>query len=98
MKIKAKSKKGVVKVKMLLKHDMESGRGKDKEGNLIPAHFMTEVLAQYKGEQVFQAELGPTVSKNPYLAFAFKGDKGETLKVSWKDNLGNTKEGEAKIK
>ena len=98
MKIKAKSKNGVVKVKMLLKHSMESGRRKDKKGNIIPAHHITEVIAKHNGEQVFQAELGPAVSKNPYLAFAFKGDKGGEIEVNWVDTKGATKSGEAAIK
>ena len=98
MKIKAKSKNGVVVVKMLLKHDMETGRRKDKNGNVIPAHHITEVAAHYKGEQVYQAQLGTAISKNPYLAFSFKGDSGEVIKIDWADTKGATQSGESVIK
>ena len=98
MKIKAKEKNGVVKVKMLLKHPMDSGRQKDKSGQIIPAHHITETLATYNGNEVFHAELGPAVSKNPFLAFAFKGKKGDTLAVQWVDNKGESLNKEAVIK
>ncbi len=99
MKIKAKSKAGIVKVKMLLKHNMDSGRVKDKKtGKLIPAYYITEVTANYNGGQVFHAELGPAVSKNPYLAFKFKADSGGTVSVTWVDSKGASKSAEAKIK
>ena len=98
MKIKAKSKDGVVTVKMLLKHNMETGRRKDKKGNIVPAHHITEVVAQSNGSQVFSAELGPAISKNPYLAFSYKGKAGETIQVKWMDNKGESKTGEATVK
>jgi len=99
MKIKAKSKDGIVKVKMLLKHNMESGRRKDKKtGKLIPAHYITQVSATANGEQVFHAELGTAISKNPYIAFSYKGDAGGTVQVSWVDSMGKTKSAEATIK
>ena len=42
---------------------------------------------------------GTAVSKNPYLSFKFKGAKaGDTLKISWVDNLGKSDSVEAKIK
>ena len=99
MKIKAKSKAGVVKVKMLLKHNMESGRGKDKKtGELIPAHHITEVTATANGVQVFHAEIGAAISKNPYIAFSYKGEPGGEIEVTWIDNKGGSKTATATIK
>ncbi len=99
MKIKAKSKAGVVKVKMLLKHNMESGRRKDKKtGNLIPADYITEVTATAGGVQVFHAELGTAISKNPYIAFSYKGESGGEIEVTWRDSKGGTKTATATIK
>jgi sulfur-oxidizing protein SoxZ len=47
---------------------------------------------------VFKAEFGPAVSKNPYLAFKFKGgDKGEKVVVSWTDSKGDTRTDEGAI-
>jgi sulfur-oxidizing protein SoxZ len=91
MKIKAVVQDKVVSVKVLISHPMESGRRKDESGVLVPAHYITEVTATWKGETVFHAELGPGVSMDPYLSFSFEGAKaGDTLTVSWVDSKGAT--------
>ncbi len=98
MKIKAKEKKGIVKIKMLIKHDMETGRRKDADGKLIPAHFIQELKVTYKDKTVLLAEIGPTVSKDPYLAFFFAGTKGDTVYFETKDNKGTIDKADAVIK
>lgn len=90
---------GVTTVKILISHPMDTGLVKDKKtGNLIPAHFIQEVVCEHNGNNVLTAEWGPAVSKNPYLSFRFKGAKaGDTIKVNWVDNQGNSDSGEATI-
>ena len=91
MKIKAVAQNNVVSVKMLMPHPMETGRRKDQNGALVPEHYITEVTATCGADTVFHAELGPGVSKDPYLSFQFTGAKaGEMLKVCWVDNKGGT--------
>jgi len=98
MKIKAVVQNNVVAVKMLIPHPMETGRRKEQNGAIVPAHFITEVTASCNGETVFHAELGPGVSKDPYLSFQFTGGKaGEKMKVSWVDNKGGTETAEEPI-
>jgi sulfur-oxidizing protein SoxZ len=91
---------GVTTVKILISHPMDTGLVKDKKtGNLIPAHFIQEVVCEHNGNNVLTAEWGPAVSKNPYLSFRFKGAKaGDTVKVNWVDNQGNSDSGETTIK
>ncbi len=98
VKVKAKEKSGIVKAKMLIKHPMESGMRKDKDGKLIPTHHLKEVSVEYKGEVVLQAEIGTGVSKDPFIAFSFKGTKDETFKVTVLDSKGMTGNAEVKIK
>ena len=90
---------GVTTVKILISHPMDTGLEKDKKtGNLIPAHFIQEVVCEHNGTNVLTAEWGPAISKNPYLSFRFKGAKaGDTIKVNWVDNQGNSDSGEATI-
>ncbi|MGB7931341.1 MAG: thiosulfate oxidation carrier complex protein SoxZ [Gammaproteobacteria bacterium] len=90
---------GVTTVKILISHPMDTGLVKDKKtGNLIPAHFIQEVVCEHNGNTVMTAEWGPAVSKNPYLSFRFKGAKaGDTVKVNWVDNQGNSDSGETTI-
>ncbi len=99
MKIKAVVQNNVATVKMLIQHPMETGRSKDQDGTLIPAHFITEVTATCNDVTVFYAQLGTGVSKNPYLSFRFEGaNGGDTVKVSWTDNKGESDMAEAAIK
>ncbi len=98
MKIRAAAKDGVTEVKVLMSHEMETGQRKDSSGNLVPAHFITELTATWNGKTVLDAQLGPAVSKNPYLAFKFKGGaKGDKVVVTWKDNKGDSRTDEAAI-
>jgi sulfur-oxidizing protein SoxZ len=47
---------------------------------------------------VLTAWWGASVSKNPYLSFRFKGGKaGDTLKLHWVDNKGESDSLETKI-
>ena len=100
IKMRAKIKGEVCTVKALIKHPMETGLRKNKKtGEKIPAHFIQEVKAEHNGEVVMDAYWGGSVSKNPYISFAFTGaKKGDTIKLSWTDNSGDSDSKEAKIK
>ncbi len=92
IKIRAKLQGDVTTVKALIQHPMDTGQVKNKKtGKLIPAHFIQEVNCEHNGTNVMNALWGPAVSKNPYLSFKFKGAKaGDTLKLSWVDNKGES--------
>jgi sulfur-oxidizing protein SoxZ len=100
MKVKAKVKNDKVKVKLLVKHPMDTGLQKDKNGgDLIPAKYIQELTCVYNSKTVFLGAFGRAVSKDPYLAFSFSGGKkGDTLSLKWIDNMGDTEEVEAVIK
>ena len=99
IKLRAKARKGVVTVKTLMNHPMETGLRKDKKtGKLIPAHHITEVTAEAGGKTVMSAVWGGAISKNPYLSFKYPGDKGDSLTLSWVDNQGGSDSATAKVK
>lgn len=100
IKIRAKSTDGIVTVKVLVTHPMETGARKDSRTNkLVPAHFIKEIKAEAHGKVVFHANTGAGVARNPYFAFKFKGaNSGDTIKISWVDNRGNVDSREAVIK
>ena len=99
IKIRAKEKGGEVTVKALITHPMETGVRKDKKtGELIPAHFIQEVVCKHGGNSVFTAYWSGGVSKNPYLSFKFSGAaKGDEIALSWADNKGDSDSLTAKI-
>ena len=89
MKMRAQLKGGLVEVKVLMSHPMETGRKKDDFGQLIPAHFVQLVTATLNGKTVLEAQWGMGIAKNPYLTFRLKGAKvGDIVAVTWLDNLG----------
>lgn len=98
MKIRAANKDGVTEIKILMSHEMETGQRKDASGAVVPAWFINEVTAKLDGKTVLQAQWGPSVSKNPYLAFKVKGGKaGDKVSVTWVDNKGDTRTDEAAV-
>ncbi len=100
IKIRAKVKDGITTVKSLITHPMETGLRKNKKtGELIPAHFIQEVIVKHNGKEVINCEWGGSISKNPYLAFKFKGGKkDDIIELSWKDNKGQSDSVTAKIR
>jgi len=100
IKMRAKLDGDVTTVKALISHPMDTGLVKDKKtGNLIPAHFIQEVTFTHKGSTLITAEWGGAISKNPYMSFRFKGGSvGDTLKLSWVDNKGESDSAEGQIK
>ena len=99
IKIRAKLSGDVTTVKALIKHPMDTGLMKDKKtGKVIPAHFIQEVNCEHGGNKVMTAMWGAAISKNPYLSFKFAGAKaGDTIKLSWVDNKGESDSAETKI-
>lgn len=99
IKIRAKLSGDVTTVKTLIKHAMDTGLVKDKKtGKVIPAHFIQEVTCEHGGNKVMTAMWGAAVSKNPYLSFKFAGAKaGDTVKLSWVDNKGESDSAETQV-
>ncbi len=94
VKLRAKAKKGVIDIKCLMSHPMETGLRKDKKtGETIPAHFIQTVVASKNGTPFMEADFNSTISKNPYLRIQVAGEKGDKITVAWTDNKGATGEG-----
>lgn len=100
IKIRAKEKGGVVTVKALISHPMETGGRKDKKtGKNIPAHFIQEVKVTHNGGDALTAYWSGGVSKNPYLSVKITdGKKGDTVGIAWVDNKGESDSIEAQVK
>lgn len=92
MRIRATTAGDMVDVKILMRHDMETGQRKDAAGKVIPGHFIQKLVIKSNDKIVLDALFGPSVSKDPYLAFKFKGGaKGDKISVTWTDNRGDTR-------
>ena len=87
IRIKAVEKLGIVTVKALIKHPMETGRRQDQEGNLIPMHHISEFRFLVNGIKKMEGEWGTGISKNPYMSFKYQGKKGDQIQIEFLDNL-----------
>jgi len=83
---------GVTTVRVLVRHDMETGlRKSKKDRSLIPAHFIQNIDVKHGDKTVLSAQWGAAVSKNPSLFCYFKGGVvGGEVTVSWYDNKGES--------
>lgn len=88
---------GVVELRVLMSHVMESGQRRDASGALVPAHHIERVDVECGGRPVLQARLGPAVSRDPFLQLRFRGAKGERVVVRWVDDRGDTRSDEATV-
>jgi len=89
MKIKVKSRNNIITVRVLIKHPMETGNRKDK-GKLVPANYVTDLLVTKNGEAAIKANIGSTVSTNPFFQFKIPGVKDDAISVSFNDNHGKS--------
>jgi sulfur-oxidizing protein SoxZ len=93
----AREENGIVLVKLVIPHPSESGARKDELGNFIPAHFLRTGSVLLNGELLLDIQLGPSVSKDPFLQFRFEGKKGDRLNVSFYDSKNQQFAGEAVV-
>ncbi len=99
IKLRVRLKGDVAEVKSLMVHPMESGYRRDPDtGQNVPAHHIRQVVFLLNGKPLVTGQWGGGVSTDPFFGFSFKGAKpGDTLKVSWVDNKGETAELETTI-
>lgn len=91
IKLRARETNGVVTVKSIISHPMETGLRKNrKTGKKIPARYIREVAVEANGTVVMEAYWGNAISRNPYLSFRYPGSKGDSIKLSWIDNVGDS--------
>ena len=86
MRMRANVQGDAVLVRVLMTHPEDTGLIKG-----VPAHFIQSVVCKLNDKVVLEADWGTSVSKNPFLQFSVKGGKaGDTISVTWLDNLGET--------
>ena len=100
MKIKAKVKGDIVKVKGQIKHEMSTyDQAEKRSGDRENANFVTYISGSVNGKVVYEVSTSQFLAKNPIIKFKFKGAvKGDKLVITWTDRKGNTETSEGKIK
>jgi len=81
--------KPVTELKIIILHPMRTGRSKNDDGQLLPAHFMQLMQVVLNGQVIIDVQTGTGISRNPYFTFYIQEAKvGDVIAVNWQDNLG----------
>ena len=78
----------IVEIKTLIRHPMHSGRMKDVDGKTIPRQIINSFSAKFNGKVVFQMDLQPSISTNPYISFQYKVKESGKFDLEWIDDNG----------
>ncbi len=99
IKMRTKLSDGVITLKALIKHPMETGTRKDKKtGNLIPANHITDLTIMNNDTVISRGEMSTAVSKNPFIGLKLKGEKGDVITLSYEDNMGKKESAKTTVK
>lgn len=90
IKIRSKRLSDYTLIRTLIAHPMETGQRKDDDtGELIPANFIKTLVFKHNDQLMSECQMGYGISKNPFFSFQIKtAQAGDTVSISWVDNLG----------
>jgi sulfur-oxidizing protein SoxZ len=98
MKIRATLQLDSADVRILMLHPMETGQRKDAKGEIVPMHFIQNVVVTHNGKPVLDAQWSQAISRNPFLGLRVKGAKaGDKISVTWTDNKGDKRTDEVAV-
>ncbi len=87
----------LIVIKTLIKHKMESGQRKDKDGNKIPRSIIHRFTCDFNGQNVIDVALEPAISTNPFIQFEAVVPEAGEYKFTWYDDDGSVYETTKKI-
>ena len=96
IRIRAKESGGTVSAKVGIKHPMLTYNQAKEKG--VPVNFITHISAYVDNTLVYDASTSQFLSKNPLIKFQFKGKKGQTLTVVYKQYDGKRFYGQKPVK
>jgi sulfur-oxidizing protein SoxZ len=78
----------IITVNSIVAHPMDTGFFRTKDGDPIPAYFISEVVITYGGDEVARFEWTSGISRDPVVSFTLRADREAPLAITWKDNKG----------
>ena len=67
---------------------MHSWIMKVADGQTIPRQIINSFSAKFNGKEVFQMDLEPSISTNPYIVFQYKAKESGKFDFEWVDENG----------
>ena len=94
VRVHAREQDGIVQVKALIRHPMETGLRRDPTtGGFWPEHIITEGVVWVNGELVLEMQWSIAISRNPFIEFRYRGKKGDRIDLRLVDNYNTVFEG-----
>ncbi len=81
---------GVVSLRLLLQHPMETGYRIGEDGARIPRHILTRLRVSYGDRVIADLTLRPAIAANPYFALSFIADETGPVTLEVEDDRGAT--------
>jgi sulfur-oxidizing protein SoxZ len=88
---------GVIEVKTLISHEMETGQRKNAQGETVPRKIIKQFTAKFNGKEIMSVDWHPAVSANPYHAFFVRVPETGTFEFTWLDDDGSVYKAEQKV-
>ena len=88
----------LVEIKTLISHPMHSGRSVDSDGKIVPRKIINSFTAKFNGNTVFEVDMRPSVSSNPFIVFPFKIKEAGTFDLIWVEDGGQEYTASKKMK
>ncbi len=78
----------IITVNSIVSHPMDTGFFRTRDGEPIPAYFISEVVITYGADEVARFEWTSGISRDPVVSFTLRADREAPLAMTWKDNKG----------
>lgn len=78
----------IIEIRALIAHVMETGFRTGSDGKVAPRDIIRSFTCRYNGEVIFAAELFPSISANPYIAFYTVATESGRLEFAWEGDNG----------
>ena len=76
---------GLIEVRVLIQHPMETGFRYDSLGRQTPRNVIYSFECRYGGIEVFRAAMGAGIAANPYLRFFLRAKESGDIECRWVD-------------
>jgi sulfur-oxidizing protein SoxZ len=88
---------GVIEIKTLMSHIMETGYRHTASGEVVPRDIITSFTCRFNGEEIFRADLFPGTAANPFISFFTVASKSGKFDFEWIGDNGFSETASASI-
>lgn len=89
---------GGAQVRVLMRHDMETGQRRNEDGERVPRRHIHTVTVWLNDAVALRAQWGPGVARDPFMQFTLSSAQvGDTLRLRWEDTAGDSRSAQTTV-